>query len=41
MEKNTHVPSADGARVSPKILVEIYRQHNQALPGVKALTPKG
>jgi hypothetical protein len=38
VEENTHMPSADGAHVSPKILVEIYRQHNQALPEVKALT---
>jgi hypothetical protein len=32
------VPSADGARVSSKILVEIYQQQNQSLPEVKALT---
>ena len=32
------MPSGDGARVSPEILVDIYRQHNQALPEVKALT---
>jgi hypothetical protein len=37
-ERNTHMPSADGARVSPKILVEIYRQYNHSLPEVKALT---
>jgi hypothetical protein len=36
--KDTHVPSADGDRVSPKILVDIFRQHNQLLPEVKALT---
>jgi hypothetical protein len=38
VEKDTLVPSGDDARVSPKILVEIYRQYNQALPEVKALT---
>jgi len=32
------MPSGDGARVSPKILLEIYRQQNQSLPEVKALT---
>ena len=36
--QNTHMPSADGAGVSPKILVEIYQQNNQSLPEVKALT---
>jgi hypothetical protein len=36
--KDTHKPAAAGACVSPKILVEIYQQHNQALPEVKALT---
>jgi hypothetical protein len=38
VEKDTHVPSVDGDRVSPKILVEIYKQQNQSLPEVKALT---
>jgi hypothetical protein len=28
----------DGARMSPKILIDIYRQYNRALPEVKALT---
>ena len=37
-KKDTHVPSGDGVRVSPKILVEIYQQQNQSLPEVKALT---
>ena len=37
-KKDTHVPSADGERVSPKILFEIYQQQNQSLPEVKALT---
>ena len=36
--KDTHVPSADGTCVSAKILLEIYQQHNQALPEVKAFT---
>jgi hypothetical protein len=36
--KDRHLPSADGACVSPKILFEIYRQNNQSLPEVKALT---
>jgi hypothetical protein len=36
--KDRHLPSADGACVSPKILVDIFRQHNQSLPEVKALT---
>ena len=35
---NTYKPAGAGARVSPKILLEIYQQHNQALPEVKALT---
>jgi hypothetical protein len=38
VEKDTHVPSADGVRVSAKILVEIFQQQNQSLPEVKALT---
>ena len=38
VKKDTHVPSDDGARVSPKILVDIYQQQNQSLPEVKALT---
>jgi hypothetical protein len=38
-EKNTsHCPAAQDAQVSPKILLEIYQQHNQALPEVKAIT---
>ncbi len=37
-EKDTQLPSGDGARVSPKILYEIYQQQNQSLPEVKALT---
>jgi hypothetical protein len=32
------MPSVDGDRVPPKILVDIFRQHNQLLPEVKALT---
>jgi hypothetical protein len=35
---DTHVPADAGACVSPKILPELYKQHNQALPEVKALT---
>jgi len=31
-------PAVEDACVSPKILLEIYQQHNQALPGVRALT---
>jgi hypothetical protein len=38
VEKDTHPPSDDGARVSPKTLFEIYQQQNQSLPEVKALT---
>jgi hypothetical protein len=38
VEKTHTCPAPRDAPVSPKILVEIYRQHNQALPGVKALT---
>jgi hypothetical protein len=37
-KKDTHVPSGEGVTVSPKILVEIYRQQNLSLPEVKALT---
>lgn len=37
-KKDTHVPSADGDRVSPKTLFEIYKQQNLSLPEVKALT---
>jgi hypothetical protein len=37
-KKDTHVPSGDGERASPKILFEIYKQQNQSLPEVKALT---
>jgi hypothetical protein len=37
-EKTHTCPAPRDASVSPKILVEIYRQHNQALPEVKALT---
>lgn len=36
--KDTHSPASQDACVSPKILLEIYQQHNQALPEVKALT---
>jgi hypothetical protein len=32
------VPFADGERVFPKTLFEIYRQQNQSLPEVKAPT---
>ena len=35
---NTHKPAGAGARVSPQILLTIYQEHNQELPGVKALT---
>ena len=28
VEKDTHMPADAGARVSPKILLEIYRQNN-------------
>jgi hypothetical protein len=35
---NTPAPAGADACVSPKILLEIYQQHNQALPEVKALT---
>jgi hypothetical protein len=35
---NTPLPADAGVCVSPKILVDIYQQHNQALPGVKAVT---
>jgi len=38
LEKDTHKPADAGARVSPEILLEIYRQQNQSLPEVKALT---
>jgi len=38
LEKDTHQPAVAGARVSPEILLEIYRQQNQSLPEVKALT---
>jgi hypothetical protein len=31
-KKDTQLPSADGDRVSPKILFEIYQQQNQSLP---------
>ncbi len=37
-KKDTHVPSSDGDRVSSKTLFEIYREQNQSLPEVKALT---
>jgi hypothetical protein len=36
--KDTHSPAARDACVSPNTFLEIYQQHNQALPGVKALT---
>jgi hypothetical protein len=35
---DTPMPAGAGACVSAKILLEIYQQHNQALPGVKAVT---
>jgi len=38
VEKDTHSPAARDDHVSPKILIEIYRQENQSLPEVKALT---
>jgi hypothetical protein len=38
VKKDTHMPSVEGVRVSSKILLEIYRQQNQTLPEVKALT---
>jgi hypothetical protein len=39
INQKTHTcPAAQDASVSPNILIEIYRQHNQALPEVKALT---
>jgi hypothetical protein len=37
-KKDTRMPFGDGDRVSPKILFEIYKQQNQSLPEVKALT---
>ena len=37
-KKDTRLPSGDGERVSPKTLFEIYKQQNQSLPEVKALT---
>jgi hypothetical protein len=36
--KDTHMPSADGDRVRPQVLIEIFQQHNQSLPEVKTLT---
>ncbi len=36
--QDTHLPADAGACVSPGILLDIYRQQNQLLPGVKALT---
>jgi predicted transcriptional regulator len=36
--KDTRGPAPRDACVSPQTLLEIYQQHNQALPGVKALT---
>jgi hypothetical protein len=36
--KDTPAPADAGACVSPKILPELYQQHNQLLPEVKALT---
>jgi hypothetical protein len=39
--KDTHMPSVDGDRVPPKIPVDIFRQHNQLLPEVKAITAMG
>ena len=35
---NTLKPAGAGARVSPQVLLAMFQQHNQALPGVKALT---
>ncbi len=37
-EKTHTCPAMRDASVSPNILIKIYRQHNQALPEVKALT---
>jgi hypothetical protein len=36
--KDTRGPADAGACVSPNILPELYKQHNQSLPEVKALT---
>jgi hypothetical protein len=36
--KDTRAPAGAGVCVSPRILVDIFRQHNQLLPEVKALT---
>jgi DNA-binding transcriptional regulator YhcF (GntR family) len=36
--KDTRAPAEAGACVSPKILPELYKQHNQLLPEVKALS---
>jgi hypothetical protein len=36
--KDTRAPEGAGVCVSPKILVDIFRQHNQLLPEVKVLT---
>jgi hypothetical protein len=36
--KDTREPASAGACVSPKILPELYKQHNQLLPEVKAVT---
>jgi hypothetical protein len=36
--RDAQSPAAQDACVSPKTLFEMYQQHNQALPGVKALT---
>ena len=38
LESAAGTAALPGACVSPKILLEIYQQHNQALPEVKALT---
>lgn len=38
VEKDTQDPAPREARVSPQVLLEIYRQENQSLPEVKALT---
>ncbi len=36
--RDTSPPAERDACVAPKIILEIFQQHNQALPGVKALT---
>jgi len=38
VKTDTRQPAVAGACVSPKILIDIFTQHNRALPEVKALT---